>query len=397
MAALTTFIVLSANGVFDYDVWYRETPLRDPITVTSVRDGTMTLADGRSFKAAIIGADADLDVAVLKVDAGTPLPQVPLGDSDTVRVGEWVCAIGNPFAYEHTVTVGVVSFVGRKLFDQSLDHYIQTDAAISFGNSGGPLLNTAGEVVGINTAVSRQASNIGFAVPVNQVREVLPQLLSTGRVARGYLGVALRDVDADVQQALGLGAVDGALVEDVTAGSPAAHAGLRPYDIITAIDGRPVTSDDATIRMVSRGVPGQAARVEFLRDGRRQTVTLKLAARPPREASASASEAPSRVPAPAAELGLTLIEVHAGNASRYDVPAGMTGLLVQRVEPVSPAAEAGLERGQILLHVNRRPVDTIAGLRQAVAQRPAGAPLALLVFDTSLNQRLLRVVRADAR
>jgi len=345
------------------------------------------LADGRSFKAAIIGADADLDVAVLKVDAGTPLPQVPLGDSDTVRVGEWVCAIGNPFAYEHTVTVGVVSFVGRKLFDQSLDHYIQTDAAISFG----------GEVVGINTAVSRQASNIGFAVPVNQVREVLPQLLSTGRVARGYLGVALRDVDADVQQALGLGAVDGALVEDVTAGSPAAHAGLRPYDIITAIDGRPVTSDDATIRVVSRGVPGQAARVEFLRDGRRQTVTLKLAARPPREASASAGEAPSRVPAPAAELGLTLIEVHAGNASRYDVPAGMTGLLVQRVEPVSPAAEAGLERGQILLHVNRRPVDTIAGLRQAVAQRPAGAPLALLVFDTSLNQRLLRVVRADAR
>ncbi len=355
------------------------------------------LADGRSFKAAIIGTDADLDVAVLKVDAGTPLPQVPLGDSDTVRVGEWVCAIGNPFAYEHTVTVGVVSFVGRKLFDQSLDHYIQTDAAISFGNSGGPLLNTAGEVVGINTAVSRQASNIGFAVPVNQVREVLPQLLSTGRVARGYLGVALRDVDADVQQALGLGAVDGALVEDVTAGSPAAHAGLRPYDIITAIDGRPVTSDDATIRVVSRGVPGQAARVEFLRDGRRQTVTLKLAARPPREASASASEAPSRVPAPAAELGLTLIEVHAGNASRYDVPAGMTGLLVQRVEPVSPAAEAGLERGQILLHVNRRPVDTIAGLRQAVAQRPAGSPLALLVFDTSLNQRLLRVVRADAR
>lgn len=371
------------------------------VTNEHVIDGAervmVKLADGRSFKAAILGADADLDVAVLKIDAGTLLPQVPLGDSDRVRVGEWVCAIGNPFAYEHTVTVGVVSFVGRKLFDQSLDHYIQTDAAISFGNSGGPLLNTAGEVVGINTAVSRQASNIGFSIPVNQVREVLPQLLSTGRVARGYLGVALRDVDADVQQALGLGDVDGALVEDVTAGSPAAHAGLRPYDIITAIDGTPVTSDDATIRVVSRGVPGQATRVDFVREGRRQSATLKLAARPPREAPTPAGEAASRLPAPPAELGLTLIEVHAGNAGRYDVPAGMTGLLVQRVEPVSPAAEAGLERGQLLLHVNRRPVDTIAGLRQAVAQRPAGAPLALLLFDPGLNQRLLRVVRADAR
>ena len=371
------------------------------VTNEHVVDGAervmVKLADGRTFKATILGADADLDVAVLKVEAGTPLPQVPLGDSDRVRVGEWVCAIGNPFAYEHTVTVGVVSFVGRKLFDQSLDHYIQTDAAISFGNSGGPLLNTAGEVVGINTAVSRQASNIGFSIPVNQVREVLPQLLTTGRVARGYLGVALRDVDADVQQALGLGEIDGALVEDVTAGSPAAHAGLRPYDIITAIDGTPVASDDATIRVVSRGVPGQATRVDFLREGRRLTATLKLAARPPREAPSPAGEAASRLPAPSSELGLTLIEVHAGNASRYDVPAGMTGLLIQRVEPVSPAAEAGLERGQILLHVNRRPVDTIAGLRQAVAQRPAGAPLALLLFDPSLDQRLLRVVRADVR
>ncbi|MFN8644438.1 MAG: trypsin-like peptidase domain-containing protein [Candidatus Binatia bacterium] len=371
------------------------------VTNEHVIDGAervmVKLADGRTFKGAILGADADLDVAVLKVEAGTPLPVVPLGDSDTVRVGEWVCAIGNPFAYEHTVTVGVVNFVGRKLFDQSLDHYIQTDAAISFGNSGGPLLNTAGEVVGINTAVSRQASNIGFSIPVNQVREVLPQLLSTGRVARGYLGVALRDVDADVQQALNLGPIDGALVEDVTDGSPAAHAGLRPYDIITAVDGTLVASDDATIRAVSRATPGQPTRVEFLRDGRRQTVTLKLAARPPRDASATAGEAPSRVPEAPAELGLTLIEVHAANASRYDVPAGMTGLLIQRVEPVSPAAEAGLERGQVLLHVNRRPVDTIVALRQAVAQRPAGAPLALLVYDPGLNQRLLRVVRADAR
>ena len=356
------------------------------------------LADGRSFRAAIIGADPDIDVAVLRVDAGAPLPSVALGDSDTVRVGEWVCAIGNPYAYEHTVTVGVVSFVGRKLFDQSLDHYIQTDAAISFGNSGGPLLNTAGEVVGINTAVSRQASNIGFSIPMNHVREVLPQLLETGRVARGYMGVALRDVDSDIRQALALGAVEGALVEDVTPGSPAAHAGLRPYDIITAVDGTLVASDDATIRLVARTAPGQTARIEFLRDGRTQSVVLKLAARPPRETRPGASEAPSRgLPPAPAEFGMTLIEIHAQNARRYDVPEGMTGLLIQRVEPVSPAAEAGLERGQVVLHVNRRPVSTIAALRQVVGQHPPGSPVAVLVFDPDLNQRLLRVVRADAR
>ena len=137
-----------------------------------------------------------------------------------LRVGEWVCAIGNPLAYEHTVTVGVVSFIGRKLFDPSLDNYIQTDAAISFGNSGGPLINSRGQVIGINSAISRQASNIGFAVPINQARGVLPQLKKLGRVERGYIGVTLRDVDPDLQASLKLARGDGALVQDVTAGSP---------------------------------------------------------------------------------------------------------------------------------------------------------------------------------
>lgn len=357
------------------------------------------LADGRSFRAAIVGADPDIDLAVLKVEAGVPLPELRLGDSDSLRVGEWVCAIGNPFAYEHTVTVGVVSFVGRKLFDQSLDHYIQTDAAISFGNSGGPLLNTAGEVVGINTAVSRQANNIGFSIPVNQIKDVLPQLVSNGRVARGYLGVALRAVDAEMQKALGLGSTTGAIVEDVTAGSPAERAGLRPYDVITAIDGRQVDSDDATIRLVSRGVPGQTTRVRYWRDGRGHEVTLKLAERPLRtSASDAVSPSPGRSPLNAPpELGLSLIEVHAGNARRYDVPADMTGLLVQRVEPVSTAAEAGIERGQIVLHVNRRPVSTMTGLRRILEQAEPGEPLALLLFDPGLDQRLLRVVRVEPR
>ena len=160
---------------------------------------TVKLTDGRSLRAHVIGSDPDTDIALIKVTADKKFPHAVLGDSNDLRVGEWVCAIGNPLAYEHTVTVGVVSFIGRKLFDMSLDNYIQTDAAINFGNSGGPLINARGEVIGINSAVSRQASSIGFAIPINQAKLILPQLKERGHVQRGYIGVALRDVDPDLQ------------------------------------------------------------------------------------------------------------------------------------------------------------------------------------------------------
>ena len=160
-------------------------------------------SDGRSLHARVLGIDPDTDIALIKVDAKN-LPIAPMGDSETLRVGEWVCAIGNPLAYEHTVTVGVVSYLGRKLFDSSLDNYIQTDAAINFGNSGGPLINGQGEVVGINSAISQRASNIGFAVPINEARSILSQLRTEGRVSRGYMGVRLSDVDPDLQRSLRL-------------------------------------------------------------------------------------------------------------------------------------------------------------------------------------------------
>src|SRR6185503_16444612 len=191
-----------------------------------------------------------------KVETQRPLPSATLGDSDNLRVGEWVIAIGNPLAYEHTVTVGVVSFIGRKLFDSSLDRYIQTDAAINFGNSGGPLINVRGEVIGINAAISSRASNIGFAVPINQASAILPQLRDKGRVSRGYMGVMLRDIDADLQRALRLPTASGALVQDVTPSSPGARAGLKTYDVILAVDGQPVPGDDALIQMIASREPG---------------------------------------------------------------------------------------------------------------------------------------------
>ena len=222
------------------------------------------LADGRTLRAERVGSDPDTDIALIKVTSPRPLPHAPLGDSDSLRVGEWVLAIGNPLAYEHTVTVGVVSFIGRKLFDSSLDRYIQTDAAINFGNSGGPLINARGEVIGINAAISSRASNIGFAVPINQASAILPQLRDKGRVSRGYIGVALRDVDADLQRSLGLKSAAGALVQDVTPGSPGARAGLRPYDVIVAVDGKPVVRNDELIQNVSARPPGSMATLQVV-------------------------------------------------------------------------------------------------------------------------------------
>src|SRR5215471_6470821 len=183
---------------------------------------TVTLADGRVLKGEVVGTDPAIDVALLKISSPGVLPEAPLGNSDELRVGEWVCAIGNPLGYVHSVTVGVVSFIGRKLFDASLDDYIQTDAAINLGNSGGPLINARGEVIGINSAISSRATNIGFAVPINQAVAILPQLKARGRVSRGFIGVTLIDVTAELQRSLKLSVGRGALVQDVRADSPAA-------------------------------------------------------------------------------------------------------------------------------------------------------------------------------
>jgi serine protease Do len=364
---------------------------------------TVKLTDGRSLRATVVGSDPETDIALIKVQSETKLPHAVLGDSNDLRVGEWVCAIGNPLAYEHTVTVGVVSFIGRKLFDMSLDNYIQTDAAINFGNSGGPLINARGEVIGINSAISRQASSIGFAVPINQAKLILPQLKTTGGVSRGYIGVALRDVDPDLQSSLRLTTTTGALVQDVTAGSPAERAGLKPYDLITSVDGREVATNNELIREIASRAPGSTARLEVVRDGRARGVAVKLAERTPARAATMRG-----VPGPGrpdlstqgigpAELGLTVIEIDETNAHRFDVPQGMTGLLVQRVEPMSAAQDAGIERGQVILEINRQPVDSVAGMRRLLGGVRLGDAMAVFIYIPDIDQKNIRTVRMEPR
>lgn len=360
---------------------------------------TVTLSDGRAYRAEVVGSDPAIDVALLRIHPDGPLSVAPLGDSDALRVGEWVCAIGNPLGvYVHSVTVGVVSFLGRKLFDPALDNYIQTDAAISVGNSGGPLINAAGEVVGITTAISSQAANIGFAVPIAQVVAILPQLREHGSVARGSLGVGLTNMTPLLQNALGLVEERGALIQDVSDHTPAARAGLRPYDLIVEADGRAMQSDEDLIRYVAAQSPGTTVSLRIWRDRASQQVVVKLgqraaAARPgtPRPTDGEVR----RVANDWAPLGLRVRELDADTMSRLRLPAGLSGVLVTEVDAAGPSRLANLRINHVVMEINRRPVRSVDEYRAVVSALAPGDVAALLVFDRASAQRILCTVIAD--
>jgi serine protease Do len=370
--------------------------------VESAERITVTLADGRVFRGVVVGSDPAIDVALVHIPNVSNLPVAPLGNSDELRAGEWVCAIGNPLGYVHSVTVGVVSFIGRKLFDQSLDDYIQTDAAINFGNSGGPLINSRGEVVGINSAISSKASSIGFALPINQAVAVLPQLKSTGRVSRGFIGVTLTDVTPALQQALGLSVGAGAMVQDVTPLSPAERAGLRAYDIIVEVEGRRVTSNQELIQDISARQPGTLARLEVLREGRRHAMSVKLAERPGRgsggdEELEPGSRGAAQAPRPAetqGQLGVTVREMDRMFIGRLEIPDSVQGVIVSRVDPTGAARQA-LRRGYVILEINRKATPTVAEYQRIVDAARPGEPLAIYFFDPTVGQRSLVTVVVD--
>ena len=376
------------------------TPDGEILTNQHVVDGAerlnVKLADGRSLRARVIGADPDTDVALIKVDGVAGLPVATLGDSSALRPGEWVCAIGNPLAYEHTVTVGVVSYVGRKLFDESLDDYIQTDAAIDFGNSGGPLINAAGAVVGINSAISSEGNNIGFAVPINQARDILGQLRERGRVVRGYIGVNLHELDDDLQRSLRLGTARGVLIEDVNPGSPAERAGLRRYDVITAVDGRGVQDTIALIRTIADREPGTRVVIQLVRDGRAQEVVVGLVERPLRDRP-DPSSAPPAVPSRDGErgIGVSVQELTRQVRVRWKLPPALSGVMVTRVAPLSPADEADLRHGDVIIEINRTPIRTAGDYRQVAAAARPGDLLTFYVYDPAGGERTLHTLRAE--
>ena len=360
---------------------------------------TITLADGRVFRGEVVGTDPAIDVALLKINGARDLPEAPLGNSANMRVGEWVCAIGNPLGYVHSVTVGVVSFVGRKLFDPSLDDYIQTDAAINFGNSGGPLINTRGEVIGINSAVSSRTNNIGFAVPINQAVAILPQLKAHGKVSRGYLGVHLTDVTPELQRALNIGATRGALVEDFASDAPAERSGLRVYDVIIDVDGRDIASNDELIRDISGRQPGSVVKLQVLRDSKRMTLPVRLAERPnPSQAEGDQLPGGGAGPLsdePAPPLGLVVRDIDRAAIARYNIPAGLEGVWIAKLDPTGAAFSLPLRRGFVITEINRRPIRSAAEYERVLATVKPGDVLAIYFYDVQIAQRRLLTVTVE--
>jgi serine protease Do len=338
----------------------------------------------RNYPAEVKGADRATDLALLKIDAGGALRYLDLGDSDHLRVGDWVMVVGNPLNLDQTVTTGVVSAKGRQIGinDRSFENFIQTDAAINRGNSGGPLVDMSGRVVGIATAMNWGAENIGFAVPVDTLREVLPQLRDKGKVSRGYLGVQVGNIDYEQQQAFGLASRDGALVSSVEDGTPAADAGLQHGDVIVEVDGHPVKDTRQLISYVSQKGPDSKVEVLLLRDGKRMQKTVKLGERPSGEEEADNEEGGSQ-PSGTQWLGLQYQDLTASLRKSGNVPDGVEGVYVSDVAPSSPLYEEGLREGDIVTEVSGTAVKKASDFEAVVKGAKSGSYLRLYVrrFD----------------
>jgi len=345
----------------------------------------VTLMSSRTVRASVVGSDPETDLALLRVEPGNDgdFPAIPLGDSDVLRVGEWVCAIGNPLRlYDHTVTVGVVSYKGRVLFNPSFDNYIQTDAAINFGNSGGPLINSQGEVVGINTAVSQQGQGIGFAIPINTAKAILTQLKDRGGVSRGHLGVSLDDVDEEYRKQLQLPEQRGAVVTRVTPDSPAAEAGVQRYDVIVEVDGNPIEAGADLVKAISSALPETPVKISVYRDGERLELEAILDERTSTVEKAD-PEVPTRQPDPFDKLGLTVQPLTPSAIERYAFPEDLHGVMVARVNPLGSAADEGIRRGDVLSEINRRPIRDLNSYLQAMAGVRSGDVLLIYVVRSA--------------
>jgi Do/DeqQ family serine protease len=333
------------------------------------------LSDKRKFKATVVGKDPKTDLAVIKVDAVDSLPVAQLGDSTKIRIAEWVMAIGNPFGLDQTVTVGVVSAVGRSdVGITTYEDFIQTDASINPGNSGGPLVNLSGEVIGINTAIVATGQGIGFAIPINMVREIADRLIAQGRVVRGWLGIGIQDLTDDLAAQFGVKPEEGVLVGNVMKDGPAEKAGMKTGDIIQEFNGVKITNVRQLQKEVAQTSVKSTAAVRVWRE--RQSVSLSVVlGEQPSELAAGGPTAPAES---AERFGFSVQELTAELREQLKL-SGADGVIVSGVEEEGPAARAGLRAGDVITQVNREAVRSVKDFARIVGQVRRGGNLLLLV------------------
>ncbi len=319
---------------------------------------TVKLQDGHEYKAKVLGRDPKTDLALLKVKPDKDFPKaLKLGDSDAIRVGDRVIAVGNPFGLGHTVTAGIISAKGRIIGAGPYDDFLQTDAAINPGNSGGPLFNMKGEVIGINTAIIAQGQGIGFAIPINMAKELLPQLKS-GTIVRGWLGVMIQDITPQLAKSFNLKTHKGALIGDVMKDGPAYKAGLKRGDVIVAFAGKPVPNAHELSRLVASRRPKSRVTVTVIRNGRKKDIEVILGTMPQQEAVQPQGQA--------GNWGLSVQTLTADIATRLGLDTSVKGVVITNVIPGSPAAMAGLHSGDVILEVNRHRVNNLHDYQKAI-------------------------------
>ncbi|HET6267983.1 MAG TPA: DegQ family serine endoprotease [Acidobacteriota bacterium] len=346
----------------------------DEIRVSSEDTG----GPNNGIVAKVIGRDPKTDLALIKITPKTQLVAAPLGDSSLLQVGDWVIAIGNPFGLGHTVTVGVVSAKGRAL-GGNYDDYIQTDASINPGNSGGPLLNIRGEVIGVNAAIASQtgqSAGIGFAIPINLAKDILPQLKTTGRVIRGQLGVTIQTQWNDAM-AREFGVDHGAVVSDVTKGSSADKAGIQRGDVIVQFNGKEIENGSDLPRLVAATKPGTEATLKLIRDKKEKTVNITIGTMKDTEVAENENQGEGEEATTG--LGLTVTDLDPQAVRQLDLDSD-EGVLITRVKVNSPADEAGLQHGDVILEMNRQPVKDLATYRELAAKVKAGDTVLFLIF-----------------
>jgi serine protease Do len=336
---------------------------------------TVRLNDGKEYSAKVIGSDSNTEIAVIKIDASN-LPYVELGDSDNLEVGEWVVAIGNPYGLQASLTVGVVSAKGRNNLDLAdTEDFIQTDASINRGNSGGPLLNLDSEVVGMNTAIVTNMGmgslGIGFAIPSNMMKKIMDQIIKTGSVSRGFMGVTLQALDRDLAQAFNVDQNEGALVADISKDSPAEKAGIKQGDIIKLFNGHSVTNIAALRTEIALTAPGTSVKLSVLRDGKIMQIPVQIGTYP-------ASTKPQAAEVSGNELGFEVQDLSSETARALGITEG-EGVVISKVAPNSPAATAGLKKGAMVLAVNQKKVDNVSEFNAILKATPKDKPILLLI------------------